>query len=159
MASVGGSGGSWGGNEHVNKNQYGSMGLSDYVMAQQFVDTIRMVTGAKYAKQFTYVRFGRKLKLHFPFQEGEVICFKVSENVDPEANPDFAEAFDDEFLKGLAVALCKQTWGEILGKYGSIELPGGVVLTGQEIFQHGKDEEKDLMDGIVNRVPLGFWMG
>ena len=66
---------------------------------------------------------------------------------DPNYNP---KAWHDRFLQRYTCALLKEQWGSNLKKYGGMQLPGGIILNGQAIFDEGKEErialEKELVD-------------
>ena len=57
-------------------------------------------------------------------------------------NPaDYAQVYNDSFLKKYTVALMKRQWGQNLLKFQGVKLPGGVELNGRQIYD---DAEKDL---------------
>ena len=57
-------------------------------------------------------------------------------------NPaDYAQVYNDSFLKKYTVALMKRQWGQNLLKFQGVKLPGGVELNGRQIYD---DAQKDL---------------
>jgi hypothetical protein len=62
----------------------------------------------------------------------------------------YSRVWDDRWLKRYATALIKRQWGENLKKFGNIQLPGGVVLNGDKIFEEAMEEIKDLEEDMEN---------
>ena len=51
-------------------------------------------------------------------------------------NPDFyGDVWNDRWLKEYTTALIKRTWGENLKKFAGLQLPGGVTLNGDKIYE------------------------
>lgn len=65
-------------------------------------------------------------------------CYGV---IDPEV---YGRVWNDRWLKEYATALIKRTWGNNLKKFAGIQLPGGVMLNGDKIFQEAEQEIKAL---------------
>jgi hypothetical protein len=51
-------------------------------------------------------------------------------------------------LKKLATAYIKKQWGSNMKKFGGMQLPGGITMNGQQIYNEAVDEIKDLEDRI-----------
>ena len=64
----------------------------------------------------------------------------------------YAEVYTDEFVREYAYSLIKMQWGANLKKYSGIQLPGGVSLNGQQIY----DEAKEELDKLRARVRSEF---
>ena len=76
-------------------------------------------------------------------------------------NPDYyAKVWEDRWLKEYATNLIKIQWGANLKKFGNIQLPGGVILNGDKIFQEANDEKKRLELDMENNYGgvLEFYM-
>jgi hypothetical protein len=58
--------------------------------------------------------------------------------------------WDDRWLKRYATALIKQQWGSNLMKFGGIQLPGGVMLNGDKIFEEAMNEIEELEKDMEN---------
>jgi hypothetical protein len=52
--------------------------------------------------------------------------------------------WNDRWLKEYATALIKRTWGANLKKFNNIQLPGGVTLNGDKIYDEAFEEIKSL---------------
>jgi hypothetical protein len=50
-------------------------------------------------------------------------------------NPDtYTKVYNDRMLKKLATALIKRQWGNNMKKFGGMQLPGGIIMNGQQVF-------------------------
>ena len=73
-------------------------------------------------------------------------------------------AFEDGLtavdLKEYATALIKRNWGTNLKKFAGVQLPGGVVLNGQVIFDEATEEIKSLQEEMQSKyeLPVDFYL-
>ena len=111
------------------------------------------------------IRFNRKMnRIHVDtdwdktFNPGDYVVFEAYSIVDPA---EFSEVYDDMFLKKYATALIKRQWGENMKKFGGIQLPGGVTLNGDKIFEEAITEidqiERDMQ--LKYELPPTFMVG
>lgn len=72
-----------------------------------------------------------------------------------------SDVWDDRFLKQYATALIKKQWGSNLKKFGGIQMPGGVTLNGQQIFDEAIMEIKELEESMhqLNVLPGEMFLG
>jgi len=84
-----------------------------------------------------------------------VECFRV---IDPNTYPD---VYNDSFLKRYAYALIKMQWGNNLKKFEGVQLPGGVTLNGQKVFDEAMEEIEALRQEADSRytLPCDFFTG
>lgn len=75
-----------------------------------------------------------------------LLC-EVYEVADPEIT---GEVYKNTWLKRYATALAKQQWGSNLKKYQNTELPGGVQLDGQGLWQEATTEIQELEEELKN---------
>jgi len=91
-------------------------------------------------------------------REGEYViieCYRV-------LNPDtFTDVYNDMFLKEYLTALIKRQWGINLKKFEGVQLPGGVTLNGQKIYDEAIEEIKILREDASSRyqLPVDFFTG
>lgn len=83
-----------------------------------------------------------------------VECYRA---LDPN---EWKKAWNEMWLKHYVTALFKRQWGANLKKFGGIQMPGGVVLDGQSIYDEAQGEIKELEDDLMNKAaPLEFFVG
>ncbi len=75
--------------------------------------------------------------------------------------PGVSDVWDDRFLKQYATALIKRQWGANMKKFGGIQMPGGVTLNGQVIFDEATLEIKELEESMhqLNVLPGEMFLG
>jgi hypothetical protein len=72
---------------------------------------------------------------------GEYILVEAYRILDPDI---WTDVYNDRFLKRYATALIKRQWGENLKKFEGIQMPGGVTLNGQKIYDEAITEIDNL---------------
>jgi hypothetical protein len=84
-----------------------------------------------------------------------VECYRI---LDPTT---YTQVYDDMFLKRYSTALIKRQWGENMKKFGGIQLPGGVILNGREIYEEAVEEittiENEMQ--LKSELPVDFMVG
>jgi hypothetical protein len=76
-------------------------------------------------------------------------------------NPDvYQKVWNDRWLKEYATALIKRTWGNNIKKFAGLQLPGGVSLNGDKIYQEATEEIERLEKEMENNygAPLEFFL-
>ena len=89
---------------------------------------------------------------------GDYIIVEAWRILDPDA---FNDVYNDGFLKRFATALIKQQWGVNMKKFEGVQLPGGVLLNGQRIYDEATEEIKELRDEVqsTSQLPIDFFTG
>lgn len=83
-----------------------------------------------------------------------VECYRA---MDPEIA---TKMYNDSWLKHYATALIKKQWAVNIKKFSGLQLPGGVTLDGDKLYQEAQDEIKQLEDDLMNKsAPLEFMLG
>ena len=84
-----------------------------------------------------------------------VECYRI---LDPNT---FTDVYNDMFLKEYATALLKRQWGINLKKFEGVQLPGGVTLNGQKIYDEAIEEIRQLrVDADLRyQLPVEFFTG
>lgn len=77
-----------------------------------------------------------------------VECFRI---LDPDT---YTDVYNDRFLKQYATALIKKQWGENMKKFQGVQLPGGVLLNGQQLFDEAVEELTRLEQEMQSRFEL-----
>lgn len=118
-----------------------------YALTMQHIRTLDMLFSGE-----TPVRFNRhtsKLFIdwdwNYDIQPGEWIIIEGFIIADP-AN--YSKVYNDRMLKKLATAYIKRQWGNNMKKYDNMQLPGGVTMKGQQIYDEAVTEIKELEELI-----------
>ncbi len=88
---------------------------------------------------------------------GSVVIAECYAMINPA---DYESVWNDRWLKEYATALIKKNWGTNLKKFAGVQLPGGVVLNGQAIFDEAMEEIKTLEEEMQSKyeVPVEFYL-
>jgi hypothetical protein len=145
--------------------RFNNVSLVDYVTMKQRLYNTQLII--EQPRGFEFVRFQRRLIPYFTYFADQFIVMKCYENVDAEIDGSLDpkivvpanDMWDDEQLLELAVAETKMIWGNILKKFGSVVLPGGVSLDGNNMYQEAKADVKKIIQSFQDSNPIDFAMG
>ena len=89
---------------------------------------------------------------------GEYLVAEVYTILDPDTH---TSIYNDMWLKEYTTALIKQQWGMNLIKFEGIQLPGGVVLNGRQLYDDASTEIENLRQRIreEHEFPADFFVG
>ena len=82
---------------------------------------------------------------------GDFIIVEAYRILDPEQ---FTDVYDDRLLKKLATAYIKKQWATNIKKFSGMQLPGGVIIDGNMLYQEASQEAKDIEQEIQDRFEL-----
>jgi hypothetical protein len=111
------------------------------------------------------IRFNRKtdrlyidVNWNDTFQVGDYIIVECYRILDPNT---YTQVYNDRFLKTYTTALIKKQWGENMKKFGGIQLPGGVVLNGQQVYEEAVEEIRMIQQDmqLSSELPVDFMVG
>lgn len=110
---------------------------------------------------FRYNRLSNKLYLDANWQTdfilGDHIIIQGYRAMDPST---YGRVFNEPWLKHYVTALFKKQWATNLKKFSGIQLPGGVTLDGDKLYQEATQEIDALEDELQNKAaPLDFFLG
>lgn len=134
--------------------------MTYYTMVQSHLSTLEQLLVSQ--RQISFNRKMNRIHLDLDwdktFNPGDYAVFEAYAIVDPT---EFSEVYDDMFLKKYATALIKRQWGENMKKFGGMQLPGGVTLNGQQIYEEAvTDIEKIEADmQLKYELPPTFMVG
>lgn len=88
---------------------------------------------------------------------GDFVVVECYRALDPSEN---MKVWDEAWLKHYVTALFKKQWAVNIKKFQGIQLPGGVTLDGDKLYDEATGEVKDLEDELITKsAPLDFFLG
>lgn len=88
---------------------------------------------------------------------GDYVIIQGYRALDPN---EFTKVWNESWLKHYVTALFKRQWATNIKKFSGIQLPGGVTLDGDKLYDEAVTECKELEDVLVNKsAPLDFFLG
>ena len=88
---------------------------------------------------------------------GDFIVVECYRALDPAT---FPKIWNEQWFKRYVIALFKRQWAVNIKKFGNIQLPGGVILNGPELYAEAIGEIAELHDEMINKsAPLEFFLG
>jgi hypothetical protein len=131
-----------------------------YTQVQQHLSMLDMLLVGD--RSFKYNRKMDKMYIDMNWEEvlnpDDFIVIECYRILDPST---YTQVYDDMFLKRYSTALIKRQWGENMKKFGGIQLPGGVILNGKEIYDEAVEEiltiETEMQ--LKSELPVDFMVG
>lgn len=144
---------------HNSGTYMGSM--SYYEQLGQYMNLIDMVlTGVPITE---YQRHGNKLHIYGEWwdkelQVGDYVVIEAYVTIDPNTT---TSIYNNIFIKNYTTALIKHRWGQNMSKFEGMQLPGGVVISGERILSEAQSEIEQLEEKMRNEyeVPPSFFVG
>ncbi len=97
------------------------------------------------------------------FVVGNYIIFEVYGDLDPDTatNSPLNSLWNHKFLKQYVTALIKKQWGQNMSKFEGMQLPGGVTISGRQIYEDAKEEIEQIMTKFREEEDVGpmFFIG
>lgn len=88
---------------------------------------------------------------------GDYVILECYRAIDPAQ---FVKVWSEPWLKHYVTALFKKQWATNLKKFSGLQLPGGVSLDGQGLYDEAVGEIKELEEELMTKsAPLEFFMG
>lgn len=88
---------------------------------------------------------------------GDYVIIQGYRALDPAQ---FTKVWNTSWLKHYVTALFKKQWATNIKKFSGIQLPGGVTLDGDKLYDEASAEIKELEDSLQNKsAPLDFFIG
>lgn len=142
--------------------------LTNYNIIMQYLEMIEFNLSGE--QSYAFNRLSNQLHIHVEwgdvFSEGTWIMLETFRTVAPltgsgEDAVGFSKVYNDIFLKTYFTLLVKRQWGNNLKKFDGQQLPGGLVVQGQKIYDEAMAELKQFEDDIFEKyqLPPGFYQG
>jgi hypothetical protein len=88
---------------------------------------------------------------------GDFVLVECYRALDPAT---FSKVWNEPWFRHYVTALFKRQWATNIKKFQGIQLPGGVTIDGDKLYQEAITEIKALEDEMVNKAaPLEFFLG
>ena len=131
---------------------YGALDLLNYSMVKRYLEDLDHVLNPQAMIRFN--KTNHKLYLDIDWTEvGQneyliIDCYRI-------INPSEAtKVYNDFWLKRYLTALIKKQWGMNMIKFNGVQLPGGIVLNGRQIYEDGLAEIEKLEEQLKNEYEL-----
>ena len=130
----------------------------NYVLTMQHIRTLDMLFSGEVPIRFN--RHTDKLYIDWDWRNdievGEYIIIEAYAIVDPD---EYNDVYNDRMLKRLATAYVKKIWGTNMKKFQGMQLPGGIMMNGQQIYDEAVQEIAELEQLIRNSYePPPMWI-
>lgn len=109
-----------------------------------------------------FSRFTDKIHVNIDWQNkvkvGDYLIFEVYKAIDAGGT---TKIFQDRWLQRYTTAMFKQQWGANLKKFGNIQMLGGTIYSGQQLFDEATQEMETLEDQLHNdyQAPPRIFLG
>jgi hypothetical protein len=129
-----------------------SVSMVPFFMTMQHLSLIQEILVGK--QPLRYSRHRNKLFIDMDwnkFNDDEFILVEAYKIIDPDI---YTDAWGDRWLARYASALIKKQWGTNMKKFGNMQLPGGIVMNGQQIYDEADEEINNLERDMVFNISL-----
>lgn len=140
-------------------NGGGQMGLGSYHSTKAYIKIIEDFFQGEKAIRFSKVT--NRLHIDANWKEMETTKYLVIEAY-AALNPQiYTEIFNDRLLKKYLTALIKRQWGINMAKYDGVQLPGGIVMKGKQIYDEAVMEIQAVENEFIttHELPVNFFIG
>jgi hypothetical protein len=148
---------------HLNDVYHlGNLGnLAYYEQVQQNLAMYDMKLGSGLTEFAQFERHENRLYFQIDSEDmivGQTIIIVATSIIDPDM---FGKVYNDMNLKRYATALIKRQWGVNVKKFDGMQLPGGVSINGQQIFDEANEEIKRIEEEmrLTHELPVEFIVG
>jgi len=137
----------------------GQQGIMDYSLLMSYRSLVNDLIEGKKMIRFNMMQKKVMLDMNWSnIPEGAFVVFECTKALDPIEYPD---VWTDPWLTEYATAVLKKQYGENLKKYTGVQLPGGITLDGQTLWNEGDADIRRLQDAVQSdyQLPPDFMMG
>lgn len=130
-----------------------------YKMVMGHLSMLDMELNAKPSIEFNRLQ-GRvypKINWDTAVKPGDYMVIECYRALDPTQ---FNKVWNETWLKRYVIALFKRQWAYSIKKFSGIQLPGGVTLNGQALYDEAIQEINQLEEELIEKqAPLSFFLG
>ena len=135
--------------------------LAYYEQLQQYLSILDMKLNG--TPQIEFARKAERLYIFGDWADKDIkkddyILLEVQAEIDPESH---GKVYNDLWLKHYATALIKEQWGLNLMKFEGMQLPGGVIINGRQLYDDAQGEIQALQEKLrlEFELPVDMMMG
>jgi len=129
-----------------------SVSMTPYYMAMQHIQFLEYILVGK--QPFRYNRYVNNFYLDTDWSfipVGSWLIIDAYQVLDPAV---YTAMWSDRWLQRYATCLIKEQWGNNTKKYGNMQMPGGIIFTGQQIYDEAIKEKEMLEAEMINTWSL-----
>ena len=123
---------------------WGTTELLSYAMVKTYLEDLDFLLNTQ--KQIRFNKRQDRLYLDIDWSSLSVNNFLVIDCYSTLNPNDYSKVWNDSFIKPYLTALIKRQWGANIKKFSGVQLPGGVTLNGDTIYQEAIGEIKAIED-------------
>jgi len=134
-------------------------GTSYYHSMMNYMAELKFSFKVNHAIEFQYKNHHVSINMDWSkLKVGGILAFDVYRIIDPEK---FGDVWSDRSLQEYAICLIGEQWGVNLSKFDGVELPGGLTLDGDKIFDRYHDRRVLLEEeySLKWEEPVDFFIG
>jgi hypothetical protein len=130
-----------------------------YQMVQSHLSMIRYMMQGNIS--FRFARYKHEINIDTNWSmvtPGQHIMVEAQSFIDPD---EYIGLWSDKMFLKLATAYIKQQWGTNMKKFQGMQLPGGIEMNGQQIYDEATAEIEKLEEDIKSmyQVPPAMMVG
>ena len=127
-------------------------GLAPYATMMQYRATIDNLINGTDSIDFNWSEGKVRINTSWTkFSVGDIIMLDAVVEVDETLNPRF---WANEWLRDYARWVVQMQWGQNLIKFTGVELPGGIVLNGEKLYEEAKAAVQSMLDKLLSEAQL-----
>jgi hypothetical protein len=131
-----------------------SVSMAPYYMAFSHIQLLeQLLVGLK---PIRYNRISNILYLDMDwsiYTAGQMLVVDCYQVIDPATYP---AMWGDRMLMRYTAALIKEQWGNNIKKFGNMQMPGGTILNGKEIYDEAISEKKEVEEKMIAEYGAGM---
>lgn len=129
-----------------------SVSMVPYYMALQHIQFLEYLLVGR--QPLRYNRHKNRLHIDMDWDRigvGNYLIIEAYQVVDPT---EYTDVWKDRWLLRYGACLIKQQWGQNLKKFQGMQMPGGMMFNGQQIFNEATQERQQLEQEMIYTYSL-----